>query len=426
MVHMPHWPKKTINFPAINDLSRMFRILAHFGNPHLSLPPVIHVAGTNGKGSTCAMLAAIFQDAGYSAHIYTSPHLVQFNERIILNGQKIDDDFLFKILEKTRIGTEKIGLELSFFEAITVASFLAFSIKKADVLILETGLGGRIDATNVVQDPMITIITPISYDHMEFLGPRIELIAHEKAGIIKKNTPCIISMQEQIVMDILLQKCEELHAEAIAYEYDFVPKKNKSGFYFYSLAGNIQFSDPNLIGNHQIINASSVIAAILKIRKQFNISENNIKSGLTKIRWPGRLQKFDVGRVVKNPKNSLCWLDGAHNIAGASAVCDWLEEQNFKDLVLLVGFTKNRDVASILSQFKKVNPKIFGVRVLSEPSSYTAEALIEKAREAHIELTGVDSIEEAFMAAVEYSENARIIVTGSLFLVADCLKINLL
>ncbi len=422
MVYMPHWPKKIIKFPEPYDLSRMFRMLSFFGNPHLKLPPVIHVAGTNGKGSTCAMLRSIFQSAGYFVHMYTSPHLLQFNERILLRGQKIDDDFLFEVLEKTRIGSEEAGIELSFFEATTMAAFLAFSTIPADVLILETGLGGRIDATNIVLNPILSIITPISFDHMEFLGPRIELIAHEKAGIIKENVPCIISRQDSVVMDILLQKCEELNSEAIAYEYDFIPEKNDNGLYFHSQIGNIQLPNPNLVGDHQIINASAVVAGILKIKDKFNITEDNIRSGITKAEWPGRLQEFNVGRVVRDPKNALCWLDGAHNVAGAAAICDWLKEQNFKDLVLIVGFTKNRDVASILSQFKEVNPKIFGVRVLSEPSSYTPEMLVQKANEAGIEIVGVDSLEDAFLAALEYSKDARIVVVGSLFLVSDCLK----
>jgi len=460
MVHMPHWPKKFAMHPEAKDLSRMLAILAELDNPHLKLPPTIHIAGTNGKGSTCAMLRSIYKNMGLKVHMYTSPHLLHFYERIELHGQKIDDDFLFEVLELTRIASEKLDFEPTFFESTTAAAFLAFSKIPADILILETGMGGRLDPTNVIPNPILTIITPISYDHMEYLGEHIRLIAGEKAGIIKPGVPCVISRQDQDVMDILLAKCEELNSPSIAYEYDFIPEKNEEGFYFRSQLAEFQVPHLNLKGDHQIINASSVIAGVLVVAKTRVIKimsslrkqgsnqhffeaplqldscsrRNDIEddasfhndvicAALAKAEWPGRLQEFNISKIVKNAENASCYLDGAHNISGAAALADWIKEQQFKQPILIVGLTKNRDVSSFLSQFKEVNPIIYGVRVLSEPSSYSSEMLAQKAAEANIEVIPKDSLEEALAAAVAHDNSAKIIVTGSLFLVSDCMKL---
>lgn len=425
MVYMPHWPKKFAMHPEAKDLSRMLAILAQLDNPHLKLPPTIHVAGTNGKGSTCAMLKAIYKNMGLRVHMYTSPHLLHFNERIELREQKIDDDFLFEVLELTRLASEKLDFEPTFFESTTAAAFLAFSKIPADILILETGMGGRLDPTNVV-NPILTIITPISYDHMEYLGNHIRLIAGEKAGIIKPGVPCVISRQDQEAMDILLAKCEELNCPAIAYEYDFIPEKNEDGFLFRSQLAEFQVPHLSLKGDHQIINASSVIAASLVIASNkvaWQSTANNITTALTKTEWPGRLQEFNISKIVKNAEKASCFLDGAHNISGAAALADWIKEQKYKQPILIVGLTKNRDVASFLSQFKEVNPIIYGVRVLSEPSSYSSEMLTQKAAEASIRVIPQDSLEEAFIEAVKQDTNANIIITGSLFLVSDCMKL---
>ena len=427
MVQMPHWPKKMVNANKIKDLSRMENLLFKLGSPHLYLPPVIHIAGTNGKGSTCAMLKAIFKNTGLKVHLYTSPHLINFNERIEIAGNKIDDDSLFYYLEKVRIECEKINFEPTFFEATTASAFLAFSEIPADILILETGLGGRLDPTNIVPNPLLTIITPISYDHMEYLGEDIRLIAGEKAGIIKKNVPCVISRQDETIMNLLLSKCEELESEAISYEYDYIPEKNEEGFLFHSRFGDMQIRKLSLRGDHQIINASSVIAASLaagRINSKLQLSHQNITANIVNAEWPGRLQKFDISKIINKGESIKCYLDGAHNIAGAASITEWMQGRNIIGrLVLIVGFTRNRDVGSFLSQFNELNPIIYGVRVLSEPSSYSAEIICERAKIFDIKVTPKDSLEEALLSAAKENESATIIICGSLFLVSDCLKL---
>ncbi len=427
MVQMPHWPKKIIKSDGISDLSRMENLLAQIGSPHLRLPPAIHVAGTNGKGSTCAMLKAIYKEAGYRVHLYTSPHIINFNERIEISGQKIDDEALFDYLERVRIASESINLEPTFFEATTAAAFLAFAENEADLLIIETGLGGRLDPTNVIPNPLLTIITPISYDHMEYLGPDIRLIANEKAGVIKKGVPCVISRQDESVIEILLAKCEEKSSPAIAYEYDYIPEKNEEGFLFRSRLGDLQIGKLSLCGDHQIINASAVLAANFIISKLFSplrLSEEKIANSIIKAEWPGRLQKFDISKIIKKPINALCYLDGAHNVAGAAALADWIKTLELKTRpILIVGLTKNRDVCSFLSQLKELDSIIYSVRVLSEPSAYSAVAISDKAKESGIEVSPKDSVEEALLEALEVNEDGVIVICGSLFLVSDCLKL---
>lgn len=496
MVAMPFWPKKLITISGAKDLSRIETILTALNNPHLKIPPTIHVAGTNGKGSSCAMLRAIFEAAKYKVHMYTSPHLIDFNERIILAGQKIDDDLLFEYMNEIKEACEKIEFEPTLFEATTACAFLAFSKNYADIVILETGVGGRLDPTNVVPKPLRTLITPISYDHMDILGDTIEQIASEKAGIIKHKVPCIISRQDQRVMDVLLGKCLEVESFSIAYEYDFIPspefsakhpfkvyensneashslssgkvavnnqlmlketsdiifseeldsainlgvgqpvipalletgsRKNDEVIYhdkmfsYQSQMGDMDLPLPNLAGHHQIINASSVVALIQSLRAEFNIGMKSIREGLTKINWPGRIQKVSFKHILNKDKHG--WVDGAHNISGAAILSEWIRTQNFAEPVIIVGMTKNRDVASFLIQFKNIkNLKIYATSVASEASSYSGEKLASLASGVGIDVISASSIIEAIELANKNTNNANIIITGSLFLVADFLK----
>ena len=226
MVNLPSWPPVAIwQKEKRSDLELAKTLLAALGSPHKKLPPTIHIAGTNGKGSTVAILKSIFETAGYKVHSYTSPHLLEFNERINLAGKNISDHHLFELLEQVRIKAEELNLEPGFFEGTTIAAFLAFASISADILILETGLGGRLDCTNVIESPILTIITPISFDHMEHLGNSLTKIAIEKAGIIKTGVPCVIGPQNDEVYKTLFDKCEELNSPAFAYEYDYIYRR---------------------------------------------------------------------------------------------------------------------------------------------------------------------------------------------------------
>lgn len=409
MVHMPHWPIP-ISQKKAYDLNIIATLLAKLDNPHHKLPPVIHIAGTNGKGSCTSYIKAIFEDAGYKVHCYTSPHLIHFNERITVASKLIDDDYLFEICERTRIASESLNLQLSFFEGTTAAAFLAFSEIKADIVILETGMGGRLDATNIVKNPALTIITPISYDHMEYLGPTLPIIACEKGGIIKPGTPCIISAQEDNVYKILSDICIKLRAPIYAFEYDFGISKMLSGFKILGIGlDNIVFPMPSLMGDHQIINASNAIVAS-KLIKGFNITTNNIENGIKNAKWPGRIQQI----------KDRVFADCAHNQSGAMALSIWAKENLEGEISLILGMTKNRDVYKFILPFIGIVQNIFCVQVRSEPSSYTAEKLAELSSTAGINAISCNSITEALEKSRYKSKNT--IVTGSIYLVADLLK----
>ena len=425
---MPHFPvpkpnwKKQIKY----DLENINSFLKSLGNPHLKLPPVIHIAGTNGKGSSSAMLKSIFTQAGYKVHCYTSPHLLEFNERIIVASEKISDNELWQVCEHVRVVSEKFNIEPSFFEGTTAAAFLAFANNKADILILETGLGGRFDATNVIDQPLITLITPISYDHMHVLGSTLQLIAFEKAGIMKQGTPCVISVQVPEVHEILFAKAENLAAPTFCYEYDFGIQKTDKGFIYSSQNFTYEFPTPSLFGDHQLINAASVIALISLINKQFYINNEAIAKGLQNTIWSARIEKINpqkYSRLIGD--NVQIWVDGAHNNSGAQALTAWIRDNLKSPIYLILGMTKNRNIEEFCAYFKGLITKGYGIKVLSETLSYNAEIIALEASKTGIDFAASESLEEAIIdiKKINGDNKANIIITGSLFLAADFYKL---
>ena len=425
IMHMPHWPIGSWHKNIKYNLDYPLKLSNALGNPHLKLPPIIHIAGTNGKGSSVAILRAIFEAAGFKVHAYTSPHLLEFNERIVLAGQKIDDDYLFDIMERTRLAALKLGEEPQFFfEGVTVAAFLGFSETPADVLILETGVGGRLDATNIIPSPLLSLITPISYDHMDSLGSTLPLIAGEKAGIIKAGIPCVISAQTEEVYAVLFAKCASLGSPAFAYEYDFGIRKIDGGFKYFSQELACEFPIPSLTGDHQLINASACIAAITLINEKFKITKAQISEGLQNADWPARLQKIPPARYAKLAlKNVSIWMDGAHNSGGAQVLSNWIRDKLDSPIYIILGMTKNRNVTEFCAHFKDLVVKIYGVKVSSEVSSYSAENLSREGAAGGIEILPADSISDALAEISASNEEANIIICGSLFLAADFFKL---
>jgi len=424
MVSLPHWPNSPISNVTKYDLSRIESLLELLSSPHLRLPPVIHIAGTNGKGSTAAFLKSIFESANKKVHRYTSPHLVEFNERIVVSSEKISDGYLYELCERVRLVSEANALEPTLFEATTAAAFLAFAENPADVVILEVGIGGLLDSTNVIPHPLISIITPISFDHMNILGETMKEIAAQKAGIIKPGMPCVISAQTDEALDVLLAKCQKVSSPAIAYGYDFGVEKTDDGFNFLSKAVNFKLPTPSLIGDHQIINGATVVAALSLGQKVFNFSQEEFSKGLQNVYWPARIQKISPAKYAHIISDEIqIWVDGAHNEHGAKVLASWLKEELRQDVALVFGLTKNRDVAKILYYFKDVCSNIFTVPVVSEPLSYCAQSLSDIAQKAGIITIPCLSLEDALTKIGKDLPKHNILIAGSLFLAADFFKL---
>lgn len=360
----------------------MQEVLARLDNPHLNLPPTIHVAGTNGKGSTIAFLRAILESSGKKVHTYTTPHLIKFNERITLAGEEISDDYLFETMEEVRLKSE--DLRLGFFEATTAGAFLAFSKVKADYLLLETGMGGRLDATNIIPAPLVTIITTIAKDHTEFLGTDLRLIAGEKLGIVKPGTTCISSLQQTIVDETIETYCAEREIPLVAFSYDFAVDKTPGGFRY--ICGDLawEFPDPALPGDHQYVNAASAITAYLLIKSSHPALDAGspeiphqvrdvVASGLQKTKWPSRLERIARPYI---PENWEFWLDGAHNPAGAFALANHLQYWQDKPTYLIFGTTKGREVKDFLAKFQGKIAHLCLVKIKFEPNSYEPEEML--------------------------------------------------
>ncbi|KJV68776.1 bifunctional folylpolyglutamate synthase/dihydrofolate synthase [Candidatus Neoehrlichia procyonis] len=429
MVYMPHWPKPLGFRPSDLLLDRMIQVLNNLGNPEKKLPSVIHVAGTNGKGSTIALINSILRAAGLKVHVYTSPHLVNFNERIVLNGQKICDKYLYEILEECREASKNIPL--TFFEGTTAAALLAFSRVDADIILIETGMGGRLDATNVVH-PILTIITSISLEHTESLGETVELIAIEKAGIMKHNVTCVIAPQEfQSVMKVL-EKCAIQKQSAVCRgNIDWFCSKSKNMMIFENSIETLSFPMPALQGDHQIANAGNAISACSILSGKFNykIGYNDIVRGLSEVYWPARLEKITKGILFDMlPKLWSLFLDGAHNPSGAKVLSDWIKQQNNREVYVICGMTRDKDSITFLKYLKPYIKHLCSVCVKYEPRAQTAEEILQTALYLSISASAHDSLYTSLKAILDIGDhnlNSIILICGSLFLAGDVLSENL-
>jgi dihydrofolate synthase/folylpolyglutamate synthase len=405
---MPFWPNP-LGFRNIDlGLSRVFALLERLENPHLKLPPTIHLAGTNGKGSTLAFLKAIFNEANLKTHTYTSPHLVNFNERIVLANEEISDDFLNKVLQKCKEACEiKPEIKVTYFEGITAAAFLAFSLVKADILLLETGMGGRLDATNVLPEVLASIITPISFDHQEFLGNTINAIAAEKAGIIKKNCPVILGAQNSEGLLAITKKAQELNSEIIHLNEKFLD---------FEVA---------LIGSHQKYNAALAATAALAQRK-FKISEEQIKTAFKKAKWLARLQEITSGKLHKIlNKNQKLFLDGSHNLAGAQTIKEFLQNQEkSRKKILVFAMLQDKDCAGFLAEIKNEIDELIILEIADEIKSRKSNEIKKIAEKLKVKSQISNDFESALKLSKKIDENSLIIICGSLYQAGNFLKQN--
>lgn len=419
--------------PKAIDLSldRMRSLLTRLGDPQLRLPPVFHVAGTNGKGSTCAYLRAMIEAAGKRVHVYTSPHLVRFHERIRLAGALISEDALQILLDECERAAGETPI--TFFEITTAAALLAFARVPADVLILEVGLGGRLDATNVIPKPLVSVITPVGLDHQQYLGETIELIAAEKAGIIKRGRTVVVGPQSDAAFAVIEAEATRLNAPLIAWGRQFSAHDERGRMVFQDDHGLIDLPHPKLPGAHQIENAAVAIAA-LKAQETFEVSDAAIETGLTGVAWPARMQRLTYGPLVEEaPDGSEVWLDGGHNPhAGAaiSALLADLEDQCPRPLFLIVGMLNTKDAVNYLVHFRGLARHAVTVGIPGEPNAMGAGALYDAARAAGLNADPADDLADAMDLVTARAQldgdaaSPRILICGSLYLAGKVLAQN--
>jgi dihydrofolate synthase / folylpolyglutamate synthase len=412
------------------SLGRVIRLLDALGAPQDQLPPVIHVAGTNGKGSSIAFMRAMLEAAGKSVHVYTSPHLVRFHERIRLGrkggGRLVGDAELaaaLKLCERANAGAP-----ITFFEITTAAAFKLFSQHQADYLLLEVGLGGRLDATNVVERPAATLVTPVSIDHQEFLGTTIADIASEKGGILKANVPAIFGLQQREAFEILQRQADAMGAPLKVAGRDFFVREEHGRLIFEDERGLLDLPLPRLVGRHQHQNAAAAIATLRTIDPQLPVAA--IEIGIATAKWPARLQRLRKGRVVVlAPEGAEIWLDGAHNEDGARVLAQAMadcEDKAPRPLVLICGTLASKDTAAFLRAFKGLAQEVLAVPVTGEHVARPPLDVAMLATAAGIPGVAVESIEAAlrFLAAREWAMPPRILIAGSLYLAGELLRFN--
>jgi dihydrofolate synthase/folylpolyglutamate synthase len=432
MVLFPHWPKFLSLSKSKNDIYNTYEagktILSKLGNPERKIPPVIHIAGTNGKGSVLAHLKFLLEVSGYKLHIHISPHLIDFNERIILASKTISDKYLYEIMEKCRVAA--IGYPTTLFSATTIASFIAFAEIKADLTILEVGMGGQFDSTNVIDNPLISVITPISYDHTEFLGNSLEEIAYAKSGIIKPCCSCVFAKQPEIARRVL--EAQAIKNKALVYRQDFeweCDEYQEEYLKFTSSGESAIFPRSALIGRHQIDNAGVAIAVATLLKNKYGfekITHESIADGMQKVYWPARLEQIKSGRLFELlPPGWEIFLDGAHNEAGSKILAEWAAKGDSKLLYAIIGVTRGKDRRAFLSNLKPHIKHMYGVCVRSEIHAETSSGITEIAESVGIPAQSSESVKHAVIdICSRYRSPARIIICGSLYLAGDVKKIN--
>jgi dihydrofolate synthase/folylpolyglutamate synthase len=408
------------------SLGRIQRLLADLGSPERRAPPVIHVAGTNGKGSTVAFMRAILEAAGRRVHVYTSPHLVRFNERFRLSGAIVDDATLHAALDECE--RVNAGQGISVFEITTAAAFLMFSEAPADYLLLEVGLGGRYDATNVIEHPAATVITPVSFDHPEFLGATVDKIAYEKAGILRRGAPAVIAAQEESAMRVIEREALLVKAPRIVADRDFHMRAENGRLVFEDRLGLLDLPRPRLAGRHQHGNAATAIAALRAVAP--DLPAVAFERGLREAEWPARLQRLRVGPLVaRAPANAEVWLDGAHNEAGgrvlAEAMADF-EDASPRPLALICGTLNTKDTVGFLAHFQGLAREVIAVPIEGEHAGRTADELAAIASRVGLAARAAGSVGAALdlLAADEWPKPPRVLIAGSLYLAGTVLEAN--
>jgi dihydrofolate synthase/folylpolyglutamate synthase len=408
-------------------LERLIRLLRDLGNPHLRLPPVVHVAGTNGKGSTIAFMRAMLEADARSVHVYISPHLVRFNERIRIgapgDGRLVSDEALVAALQHCE--RVNAGQPITFFEATTAAAMFLFAQNPADATLLEVGLGGRLDATNVVEEPHVCAITPISMDHMSFLGDTLEKIASEKAGILKRDVTAVIGPQEPAALEVIRAVAQRVGAPLVVHGQDYTAYEEHGRLVYQDAFGLMDLPLPRLGGRHQIDNAGLGIACMR--HSAFDLPDQAIEAAMSTVTWPARLQKLS-GHLAALAPSCDVWLDGGHNAGGgrvmAEAMAD-LEDRVPRPLYLVAGMLRTKDAAAFFTPFAGLARLVVAVPIPDHEKSIDTVSLASTAADAGTAASVASSVEDALRdIEATAGEPARILICGSLYLAGHVLKLD--
>lgn len=415
-------------------LGRMRRLLEVLGNPQLRLPPVIHVAGTNGKGSVSAFCRALLEAGGYAVHVHTSPHLVNWHERYRIGakgkpGNLVDDKVLADALR--RVAEANAGQAITVFEILTAASFLMFSEMPADVAVIEVGMGGRLDCTNVVDDPAVSVIMPISFDHQAYLGDRVELIAAEKAGIIKKGRPVVIGHQEfDAAREVLVATADRMSCPAAVYGQDFTAHEEFGRLVYQDEFGLADLPLPRLPGRHQLANAAAAIRAVKAAG--FAVTDAMMETAMSSVEWPGRLQKLQEGTLVElAPQGAEIWVDGGHNPGAGEVIAEAMaafEERQPRPLYLIVGMLNTKDPIGYFRAFADIAEYVFAVPIRGSDAGLDPVVIANSAYDAGLiaepALTVADALKEISNRQLDDAAPPRILIGGSLYLAGNVLADN--
>jgi len=406
--------------PKIIDLTldRMTHLLTAMGNPENDMPPVIHVAGTNGKGSTQAMIRAGLEAMGKSVHAYTSPHLARFHERIRLAGTLIAEDALTAVLDECYAAND--GGNITYFEITTAAALLAFARTPADYTLLEVGLGGRLDATNVVDRPLMTVITPVSIDHQQYLGDTLGAIAGEKAGIIKRGVPCVVGPQEDEGLEVIEARANALGAPLLVYGQHWHVGVEAGRLVYQDESGLLDLPLPNLPGTHQVMNAGAALAVL----RHLGADEAACQAAVTKAEWPARMQRLKHGPLTDAAPKAELWLDGGHNPAAGIAIADVLASGAARPTHLICGMLNTKDIAGYLRPLAAVARSLHAVSIPGETATLPAATTAAVAREVGLEAFEASSVQDALQQIIATDPQAKVLICGSLYLAGSVLREN--
>ncbi|ASP19952.1 bifunctional protein FolC [Antarctobacter heliothermus] len=404
--------------PKIIDLTldRVWRLLEALDHPERKLPPVIHLAGTNGKGSTQAMIRAGIEAAGQTCHAYTSPHLARFHERIRLAGALISEPELEAVLDEcvAANGAESI----TYFEITTCAALLAMSRVPADYVLLETGLGGRLDATNVIARPATTVITPISMDHEQYLGDTLALIAGEKAGILKRGTPCVVGPQPEAALEVIEARAAALGAPLLAYGQQWHVWQEHGRLVFQDEIGLLDLPLPVLPGAHQVQNAGAALAVL----RLLNMPEAAFEGAMTRAEWPARLQRLRSGPLVAAAPAIELWLDGGHNPAAGEALAVHLSGLPTRPTHLICGMLNTKDARGFLRPLAAVSDSLTALSIPYEINTLPASETARLAGEVGHSVHEADDLHAALIGIAAQQPDARVLICGSLYLAGHVLR----